>query len=105
MGARRAQGHVERLHHITIYDGANAVIAKGASIRGWALQYKLMTRADQGLMLATFAPGSNKKTFDIQCAKGVDPTLSICLMAAMQVGRDEITVTPSQGPGETAADD
>ena len=50
----------------TIYDGANKVIAQGATIRGWALQYKLMNPAGQGIMLATFTPNSNKKTFDVQ---------------------------------------
>ena len=39
-----------------------------------------------------------------QCAKGVDATLAICIMAAMQVGRDELTVSPNQGGGETSAD-
>lgn len=88
----------------TIYDAANQVVALGKTISGFALQYKIETPAGQGLMLATFTPGSNKKSFDIQCAKGVDVTLAICMMAAMQVGRDELKVDKSQGGGETNAD-
>ena len=42
-------------------------------------------------MLATFVSGSNKKTFKINCAKGVDVAFAICMMAAMQVGHDELT--------------
>ena len=68
------------------------VFATGSPIRGWAWQYKFTSAADkQGLMLATFVSGSNKKTFKINCAKGVDVAFAICMMAAMQVGHDELT--------------
>ena len=80
----------------TIYDAADQPIAKGIPIRGWAEQYKFETMGGQGLMLATFTPGSNKKSFDIQVAKGVDVTLAICMMAAMQIGKDELHVDPQQ---------
>jgi hypothetical protein len=83
-----------------IYDAANQPIAKGVPISGWARQYKIMTPGGKGLMLATFTAGSNKKSFDIQCAKNVDPTLAICMMAAMQVGHDELRVEPSQSTNE-----
>ena len=47
------------------------------------------------LSLASFTPGSSKKTFDIQCAKGVDVTLAICWLAACQLGADELRVEQS----------
>ena len=53
---------------------------------------------------AAFTPGSNKKQFDIQCAEGVDTAFALCMMAAMQLGKDELKVDPSQsttdGPGD-----
>ena len=79
----------------TIYDGANQVVAKMSVIRGFAYQYKFESPAGQGLMLASFTPGSSKKTFDIQCAKGVDVTLAICWLAACQLGADELRVEQS----------
>ena len=82
-----------------IYNAANEQVASGSPITGWVWQYKIMTVGGQGLMLATFTAGSNKKSFDIQCAKGVDVALAICMMAAMQVGHDELRVEPSQGDG------
>ena len=82
------------------YNAANEQVASGAPISGWAWQYKIMAVGGQGLMLATFTAGSDKKSFDIQCAKGVDVALAICMMAAMQVGHDELRVEPSQGTGD-----
>ena len=92
-------------NNFTIYDGANAFVAVGKTIRGWALQYKIETPNGQGLMLATFTPGTNKKSFDIQCAKGVDTTLAICMLAAMQVGRDELKVDATTNTGGGGGDD
>ena len=88
-----------------IYDAANQLIAKGVPIRGFARQYKFTTPAGQGIMLATFTPGSNKKSFDIRCAQGVDVTLAICMMAAMQLGADELRVEMSAGNGGDHCDD
>ena len=76
--------------------GAMSVFAKGSPINGlqyW--QYKFETPGGQGLMLATFTPGTKsrrsfEKVFDIQCAKGVDAAFAICMMAAMQLGKDEL---------------
>ena len=51
------------------------------------------------LMLATFTPGTKstlEKVFDIQCAKGVDAAFAICMMAAMQLGKDELIVEARQ---------
>ena len=81
------------------YDAANKHIATGAPIRGWAWQYKFTAPNGDGLMLASFTPGSKKKSFDINVAKGVDPSLAICMMAAMQAGHDELQVDPSNGGG------
>lgn len=83
----------------TFYDAANQEIAKGESIRGFQLQYKIMASNGDGLMLASFAPGSGKKTFDLQVAKGVDATLAICMLGAMQLGADELKVDPDTGTG------
>jgi len=80
-----------------IYDAANQLIATGSPISGFAWQYKFVTPDGKGLMLATFAAGSNKKIFDIRCAKNVDASFAICMMAAMQVGHDELRVEPSRG--------
>ena len=82
-----------------IYDAANQHVATGAPIRGFAWQYKLTAPNGDGLMIASFTPGSNKKSFDINVAKGADVALSICMMAAMQAGHDELRVDPSQGTG------
>ena len=87
----------------TFYDAAGQSVAKGIPIGGWARQYKFETLSGEGLMLATFTPGSDNKSFDIQVAKGVDASLAICMMAAMQIGADELHVEPSAGP--TGGDD
>lgn len=89
----------------TIYNAANEPVAKGTPTRGFASQYKVESAGGQGLMLASFTAGSNKKSFDIQCAKGVDVALAICWMAALQVGRDELRVDASEGPGGGPGDD
>lgn len=80
-----------------VYDASDRHFATGTPIRGWARQYKLAAPNGDGLMLATFAAGSNKKSFDIKAAPGVDVSLAICLMVAMQAGEDELQVDPSQG--------
>lgn len=89
----------------TIYNASNQQIAKGVPIRGFARQYKLMAPSGQGIMLATFTAGTSKKSFDINCAKGVDVSLAICMMAAMQLGHDELRVEPSRDGGGGGGDD
>jgi len=84
-------------NEFTIYNASNQVIAKGNPIRGFAWQYKLTNASGQGIMLATFTAGTDKKSFDINCAKGVDVSLAVCMMAAMQLGHDELFVQPSGG--------
>ena len=85
--------------------GAMSVFAKGSPINGFQYwQYKFETPGGQGLMLATFTPGTKRtleKVFDIQCAKGVDAAFAICMMAAMQLGKDELIVEARNagGPG------
>ena len=78
----------------SIFDGQGKLVAKGNPIKGNSWQYKFATPEGQGLMLATTTAGSNKQSLDIQCAKGVDAALAICMMAAMQVGHDELRVYP-----------
>ena len=89
----------------TIYDASNQHFATGAPIRGWAWQYKFTAPNGDGLMIASFTAGSKKKSFDINVAKGVDVSLAICMMAAMQAGHDELQVDPSSGGDSGGYDD
>ena len=89
----------------TIYDASNQHCATGVPIRGWARQYKLTAPNGDGLMIASFTAGSNKTSFDINVAKGVDVSLAICMMAAMQAGHDELQVDPSSSGGDGGDDD
>lgn len=76
---------------VEVSNGKGEKTATGFRFRGSADKIKLETLDKKGLMLVGPTP-TDKKKADLQCAQGVDVALSICIMAAIQIGRDEIFI-------------
>lgn len=82
----------------TVVNGQGMAIAKCDRVRGWNDRFKVTTASGEGLALCDTLK-ADKKKHEYTCAQGVDVALTICLVAATQMGRDEIHVSRNEGGG------